>query len=148
MPDRAQASDDKAAITELLYRYAYLLDAGDLDAVAALFEHAEWRSDADTGVVRGSGAVRRIYDRVILYDGRPRTRHVISNVIVEVDASGAGAASSSYFTVFQGIEAGRPIEVIIAGQYRDRFEKVDGEWRFALRTFVVELTGDLRRHFR
>lgn len=42
---------------------------------------------------------------------------------------------------------GEPISVIIAGQYRDRFERADGGWRFAERMFVVDLVGDLSRHF-
>ncbi len=32
---------DVDAITALLHEYAFRLDAGDLDGVAALFEHAE-----------------------------------------------------------------------------------------------------------
>ena len=36
--------DDVTAITALIHEYAERIDAGDLDGVAALFEHATWGS--------------------------------------------------------------------------------------------------------
>jgi hypothetical protein len=41
-----------------------------------------------------------------------------------------------------------PLQPIIAGQYRDRFEKVDGGWRFTERVIHPDLIGDLSRHMR
>jgi hypothetical protein len=57
------------------------------------------------------------------------------------------AAAECCFTVLQRVDAGDPIEFILSGRYIDRFERVAGVWRFADRFFVVDLTGDLARHF-
>jgi hypothetical protein len=38
--------------------------------------------------------------------------------------------------------------VVITGRYRDRFDKVDGTWRFADRAVVIEQVGDLSAHLR
>jgi hypothetical protein len=39
-----------------------------------------------------------------------------------------------------------PLQPIAASRYHDRFEKVDGTWRFADRVFVSHLIGDLSAH--
>ncbi len=136
--------DDADAIRSLLHSYAELLDAGDLDGVAALFEHATWRSSSRTDVLRGSEQVRDAYRGVILYDGVPRTRHVITNVTV-VCADAPVAASRCYFTVLQSAP-GLTLQPILAGRYHDEFERVDGEWRFTDRLILPDLIGDLSHH--
>lgn len=134
-------------VAALVHEYARRLDDGDLDGVAALFEHATWRSPATGQNLRGREQVRRVYDRVVLYEGSPRTKHLITNL--SVDLVGDDSASAScYFTVLQGVVPGQPIEVILSGRYLDRFEKVDGSWRYADREFITDLVGDLSRHFR
>ena len=40
---------DRDEITALVYRYAELLDGGDIDGVVALFADATWRSAATGG---------------------------------------------------------------------------------------------------
>ena len=139
---------DRAEIEALVHAYAQRLDDGDLDGVAGLFEHATWRSDTTGQALRGVDEVRRVYDRVVLYDGKPRTKHVITNLVVEVAEDRTTASARCYFTVLQGIVPGEPIQVILAGRYVDRFEKVDAGWRFADRLFVTDLVGDLSRHYR
>jgi hypothetical protein len=76
-------------------------------------------------------------------DGTPHTRHVTTNLVVDVD--GDAAASRSYFTVFQAVP-GLPLQPIIAGRYHDRFVRVDGTWRFSARRMIVDLVGDLSHH--
>lgn len=137
-------STDEHAVTALIHFYAELLDRGDLDGVAALFAHATWRSAGRKEVLRGVDQVRRAYDGVILYDGVPCTKHVISNVTVVCDGSRV-ASARSYFTVLQA----RPdlaLQPIIAGRYHDEFEKIDGEWQFSDRLIIPDLVGDLSRH--
>lgn len=138
---------DLEDITALVNSYADLLDGGDLDGVAALFADATWRSAATGAPLRGAD-VRKVYDRVVLYDGVPRTKHLLTNLTIAVDASGDTANGQCYFTVLQGVVPGEPIQVILSGRYVDRYRKVDGGWRFADRLFVTDLTGDLRAHFR
>lgn len=140
--------DPHIEITALVHEYTRRLDAGDLDGVAALFADATWRSAADGAVHRGTAEVRRVYDRVRLYDGgTPRTRHLITNLTIELEPEADAATAHCFFTVLQGVEPGRPIQVILSGQYHDRFARVDGRWRFADRLFTADLVGDLRGHF-
>jgi len=138
---------DRAAITALVYRYAELLDTGDLAAVAELFAHATWRSEATGEVRRGIAEVSEVYDRVRLYGGTPRTKHLITNLVIDMAPDGRSATARCSFTVLQGVEPGEPIQAVLSGRYLDRFEKPDGRWRFSDRQFVVDLVGDLRRHF-
>jgi 3-phenylpropionate/cinnamic acid dioxygenase small subunit len=134
-------------ITALVHEYARRLDAGDLDGVAALFEHATWRSTETGQTLEGTERIRRVYDRVVLYDGSPRTKHLITNLDVELLDTDT-ASAHCYFTVLQGVVPGQPVDVILSGRYVDRFEKVGGSWRFADRLFVTDLIGDLSRHFK
>lgn len=138
---------DRLAITDLLYRYAELVDAGDYDGVAALFEHGAIGSVGTDHVDAGVEAVlARYIDWTKRHaDGTPRTKHVTSNVIVELGADGVSATARSYFTVLQQTDV-IPLQPIIAGRYEDRFERVDGMWRFVHRQMIPELVGDLRDH--
>jgi ketosteroid isomerase-like protein len=141
--------DDHGAITTLIHEYAERLDGGDLDGVAALFEHAAWRSPGRDAPLRGAAQVRRGYEGVILYDdGTPATKHVITNVTVDIDAAAGTARAGSYFTVLQA-RPDLPLQPILTGRYHDRFERGDGgRWRFAARTILPDLIGDLSRHLR
>jgi 3-phenylpropionate/cinnamic acid dioxygenase small subunit len=137
--------DDARAIENLVYAYAERVDAGDLAGVAELFRHG--RIQASPGIVfEGAEQVRGMYDRSTrLYDdGTPRTRHVTTNVAVEVDDTGTGTARS-YYTVLQQTDE-MPLQPIIAGHYHDTFHRVDGSWCFDTREMFVDLTGDLSHH--
>ena len=135
------------AIARLIHTYAERLDLGDFAGVARLFEHATYRSSAG-GHYQGAAAVREVLDRLVrLYDGVPRTKHVMSNVIIDVDEGAGTAQSRTYFTVFQAT-LDVPLQAVICGRYHDRFERVDGAWRFADRFIQIDLTGDLRGHLK
>jgi ketosteroid isomerase-like protein len=136
---------DVEAIRALVHEYAERIDAGELDAVAALFSHGTWSSPGRGMPLRGAEQVRRAYDGVILYDGVPCTKHVISNVTIEIADDGVTATARSYFTVLQA-RPDFPLQPIIAGRYHDRFERVDGAWRFADRQIIPDLIGDLSQH--
>ncbi len=136
---------DVDEITALVHEYAFRLDRGDLDGVAALFANAELRSTRHDRVRRGSAEARELYDAVILYDdGTPGTVHQLTNVTVTVDRPTAGARS--YFTVLQ--VTGQGLHPILVGEYRDRFAVVDGRWEFTERIFDPRLFGDLSKHMR
>jgi 3-phenylpropionate/cinnamic acid dioxygenase small subunit len=91
--------------------------------------------------------VRRAYEGVLLSEGRPSTKHVITNVTVEVAGDGATAHARSYFTVMQA-RPDLPLQAIICGRYHDTFARAAGGWRFADRLILPDLIGDLSRHLR
>ena len=140
-------TDDVETIRALIHEYAERIDTGDLDGLAALFTHGTWSSPGRGTPLRGAEQVRHAYDGVILYDGIPSTKHVISNVTIEVADDGATATARSYFTVLQA-RPDFPLQPVIAGRYHDRFERADGRWRFADRQIIPDLIGDLSRHLR
>jgi hypothetical protein len=140
------ATDDDEAVRALIGAYAERLDAGDFDGVASLFSNGEFRSARGGAPRVGTGAVRAMYEPVIRYaDGTPRTRHVLGNIVVTVDATARTAVGRCTFTVFQQVD-GEPLSAVLAGRYHDRFVQVDGRWCFAERVVHPDLMGDLRMH--
>jgi hypothetical protein len=79
-------------------------------------------------------------------NGTPHTKHVTTNLMVNVDEEAGTATARSYFTVLQALPDSLALQPIIAGRYHDRFEKVDGAWRFSERRMLVDLVGDLSQH--
>jgi hypothetical protein len=137
---------DSDAIAALIYAYAERLDGGDLEGVAQLFAHATLRNDGRPEVFRGSDAVLAVYRLILtLYDGKPCTKHVTTNLAIEVDEQRGTAAAHSYYTVLQA-RPELPLQIIIAGHYHDRFARIEGAWCFTDRLIFVDLIGDLRFH--
>ena len=141
---------DETQITNLLYTYAELIDTGDLEGAAHLFDHARVKmisgGDGD-GTVDSAQLLQTWHAFIVLYpDGTPRTKHVITNPIVEVDEEAGTATCRSYYTVIQQTD-GFPLQPVIAGRYHDRFERVDGTWRWSWRDYsLIDLVGDMSRH--
>jgi len=136
------------AVRALVVAYAERLDAGDLDGVAALFEHAVVRA-ARTGIeLVGRDAVRGMYDPVIRYDnGTPHTQHVLANVEVHVDEDAGTATSHCVFTVWQATPTDG-LRPVLTGRYDDSFVAVGTDWRFTERIIHADLLGDLSAHMR
>lgn len=141
-------ASDSEAIAALIYSYAERVDAGDLEGVARLFHHSTFRSDRRPDVRRGTEELLEVFrSTVALYDGEPCTKHVTTNLIIEVDAGSSGASARSYFTVLQA-RPELPLQIILAGRYHDRFERTAGTWHFTDRLVLVDLLGDLRFHLK
>ncbi len=140
-------SESKEAILRLMNTYCYRIDDGDLDGFASLFENANFEIVSDPyGPLHGTEAVREMVNNVTLYDGKPLSKHVLTNVSIEVDEANGQATAQSYITVFQAVPPDFPLQAIFIGHYRDRFEKAGSEWRFAARSISPDLIGDLSRH--
>ena len=142
------ASTDAREIENLLAEYAELIDAGDFEGLGTLLADASFGGEAQ-GSVTGADAIASLFRRTVqVYeDGTPRTKHVTTNVHIEVDAAAGSARARSYVTVFQALP-GLPLQPIVAGRYRDRFERRQGHWRFVERRFVTDLVGDVSCHLR
>jgi ketosteroid isomerase-like protein len=138
---------DREEITALVYRYAELLDGGDIDGVVDMFADATWRSDATGEVRRGREQIKSVYERVMLYDGTPKTRHLMTNLTIELVEGADDASGRCSYTVVQGIDVGSPLRAILNGRYHDRYRRGRNGWQFADRLFIVDLVGDLSRHF-
>jgi len=136
-------ADSAGQITALVYRYCELFDTGRFDEFAAQFEHGQWHK---AGL--GAAAARRwIDDHVHVHDELPRTKHVTTNLTVDVDEDAGTATARSYVTVLQALPD-FPLQPIFAGRYRDRFTLVDGCWRWTRREVIGDLYGDVSHHVR
>jgi 3-phenylpropionate/cinnamic acid dioxygenase small subunit len=135
------------AITTLMYRYAECVDAADFEGIGALFARGRLTTRGLPGAIEGADAVRDLYrgTNKVHANGTLMTRHLTTNVIVDVDEDTGTATARSSFVVFQATPA-VPLQPIVAGRYRDRFTRVDGEWWFAEREMGVEQFGDVSDH--
>jgi 3-phenylpropionate/cinnamic acid dioxygenase small subunit len=140
-------SADKLAITELLYRYAELIDAGDFEAVGRLLGRGNFMgvAGADNIAALFASTTRRYPE----HGNTPRTRHLVLNPIVEVAADRTATARST-FCVVQNTET-VPLQPIVVGRYFDRFScdpGIPAGWHFTERKVAVEMVGDVSAHLR
>lgn len=128
-------------ITELLYRYAELIDAGDFDGVGALLGRGNFMG------VAGAEAIATLFAtttrRFPEHGNRPRTRHLVLNPIVDIDADSASARST--FVVVQQTDT-VALQPIVVGRYADTFARDEHGWYFTERTVDVEMIGDISDH--
>jgi hypothetical protein len=139
--------DHRGEIENLLYTYQERLDAGDLEGMAALFEHAVVGGGEGQLSMRGSAEVLALFRQIfrIYEDGSPHTTHTTVNPIVHVDEAAGTATCRSVYVVYQSTPD-LPLQPVITGTYHDSFELVDGAWRFTERVYGVTLQGDLHAH--
>ncbi len=119
-----QALLDEAAITRMILDYAAWNDAGDWDAVAALYvpEGRMSRPVAPDDFIEGADAI------LAAFKARPprTTRHICANIRVDVAVDAATA--SSQILLFTA--AGQPP---LVGSYADRLVRTAEGWRFVER---------------
>ncbi|HEU4429603.1 MAG TPA: nuclear transport factor 2 family protein [Myxococcota bacterium] len=147
-------------IERLIYGYAEALDDGDLARIRELFAHAEVIPQPGW-VVRGGDAVAEMFaTHTIFYDAngpadpwapgaKPHTRHVVTNLVIDVADDFRSASAKSYVIVFQA-RPDLPLQPVFRSRYRDRFVCEAGVWRFAVREMVHDEfgAGDTSRHLR
>ena len=139
-------SESAVAITNLLYRYCELMDSGALGEAAALFRHARIK----VAGLDGEAELLEVWRRYVrIYPcGTPRTKHIVSNPIIEIDAQANRAEVRSYYSVYQAT-GDLPLQLIAAGRYYDEFERVEGVWRFSYRDYsMLDLKGNLEHHLK
>jgi 3-phenylpropionate/cinnamic acid dioxygenase small subunit len=140
-------STDKLEITELLYRYAELIDAGDFDGIGRLLARSTFGGPA-SGSVSGADNIAKLFAmttrRYPEHGNTPRTRHLVLNPVVELSGDGT-AATRSTFCVMQDTET-VPIRPIVVGRYYDAFARDDQGWYFTERKVDIQMIGDVSAH--
>ena len=141
-------STSATEICNLLYRYAEAIDEDRLEDAAALFRHARIETGA-AGPLDADGLLALWRKILVIHPcGTPRTRHLVTNPILDIDDAAGTARVSSCFTVLQATDD-FPLQIIASGRYRDRFARIDGEWYLVERDYrQLDFTGDLSRHLR
>ncbi|MFE7035084.1 nuclear transport factor 2 family protein [Streptomyces sp. NPDC057621] len=135
-------------IENLIARYSHLVDEGDFERFGALFENADFVSGEVS--LRGGKAVEELIGaRLVVHDdGTLRTRHITTNILIEIDEDDDSAEARSYYSILQAVPGLLPLQMVAAGRYHDRFERRDGTWSFARREVTIDFTGDTRYHLK
>ncbi|HXL94832.1 MAG TPA: nuclear transport factor 2 family protein [Streptosporangiaceae bacterium] len=146
-------------IRNLIHRYAEGIDTGRFEIWEELFKQAEIYftiGDSEPTLLATGGDLSVMTQGIIIYgDGTPRTRHIVSNTIIEVDEAGVKATARSYNTTLQQVPD-RPIEIIATARYFDSFELAGNAWHFTQRIIRHsaidgvnrDFTGDMSHHVR
>ena len=134
----------KAAIAELITRYAALNDAADWEAVAALYveEGRMSRPIAPDNFIVGRRAILEAFR------ARPArvTRHIVVNILVTLEGEARASATSQIllFTGKASESGGLPAlssPVPLIGSYRDRLVHAEQGWRFVERRGSLDFSA-------
>jgi uncharacterized protein (TIGR02246 family) len=119
--------EDRLGISDLFTRYTCALDAGQVDTIVDCFTEDGALVSPAVGTHRGRPAIRAFAERFSRYQaGGSQLRHVISNLMMQVD--GDRAHATCYLTVF--LTRDGKSRLLAPGQYDCELRKTDGVWRF------------------
>lgn len=119
-------------ITRLIYTYCQRLDAADFEATAEFLEHAIWHFSPETSLHGRDEKRGWLRDNLQVHSDGLGTRHMVTNVLVDVADDGQTASAVSYVHLTQVTE-GFPLQLLSQARYDDRFalvprvEAVDAE---------------------
>lgn len=133
-------------IPNLIYRYANAIDAADFDGAAAMFDHGHVIVNGQE--IKGAKNIKAMWESWIrLYsDGTPRTRHIITNPIIELSDDEKTATCCAQWTVLQATDE-LPLQPIATGRYHDRFAIIDGAWSYTEKEYLqTDLVGNTSGH--
>ena len=136
-------------IERLMYRYARCVDLARWDELGELFAHGQVRASTSDDVSRGATEVANLWASVnkVHGDGTLRTRHLLTNIMIDIDEDAGTATAEAYFMVFQATDR-TPLQPIAGGRYTDRFKRLDGVWWFDEMFIQVDQVGDVSDHLR
>lgn len=147
------ALSDGDHLRNLLGRYCERVDAGDWDGVGALFSDGRLATEDGTLLAAGAEEIAAFYRGIThLHEGSPRTKHLVADVVIDLEAGGDHAVVRSSYLVLQAVDGALALQPIVAGRYVDTFHRAadrgEGGWMWRERRFTVDLTGDLSSHLR
>ena len=122
----------REACQRLCLDFAAHADAGDADALAALFVE-DGVFDRLGQVSKGREAIRAVIA------ARPAdvwTRHYCSNIRIDLASDGQSASGQGYFLLFRGPKGSTDHQIVHA-EFRDTFAPTTAGWRIASRNVVV-----------
>ena len=113
----------KAAITELLARYALTVDSGDAAGFAALFtENAVWEWPAVNLAYRGRKSIEAL--AAAIEANIPGAYHMQTHPVIDV--SGDSARSVCQFVAY--LSRPEQIYTLMTGRYKDELVLQNGRW--------------------
>ncbi|WP_438985489.1 nuclear transport factor 2 family protein [Aequoribacter sp.] len=140
-------SNPAIEIPNVLYRYGMCIDEAKFAEAAALFRHGHIALGGDVQISDPDKIEALWRSMVKTYDcGTSRTRHIITNPIIELADDALSAVVHSCWTVIQQT-ADFPLQMVASGRYRDEFHVIDGQWWFKEKAYLgIDLQGDMSAH--
>ena len=93
-------SDDRSQIENLMASYCRIYDSGDFESYGEVFRHGAIGNSVSS--LKGAAEVTAHHRKnCLLYDGKPNTRHVTTNISIEIGTDGKTASAKSYVIVYQ-----------------------------------------------
>jgi 3-phenylpropionate/cinnamic acid dioxygenase small subunit len=128
---------DRAAIQDLLVRYAHCVDRRDLEGVAACFTaDAEYRGSLGDGTIEN--ALVALRDRMARYES---TMHLLGNQLIEID--GDRARSETYAIAHHRLNNDGDRRTLTVGvRYADDLVRREGRWVICRRVVHMEWERD------
>jgi 3-phenylpropionate/cinnamic acid dioxygenase small subunit len=139
---RVQALEDRAAINDLIIRYAEAVDNRDNDALISCFTDDAEATFAGVAVPGRGGTAVVAFLNSLGDEGPPampiKTSHLFTNVVIRLEGDEADArCRASVYSV-----RGEPEEIRVRGvSYRDRMRRTPDGWRISNRTHSVAWEG-------
>ncbi|MCW3843351.1 nuclear transport factor 2 family protein [Micromonospora yasonensis] len=134
---------DRAEISELVHRYAHLVDNREIGAVAELFMDAGVLvlpdPPAELGPVRQYAGRAQIVRALRSLSGIPVTLHAVLGLVVDPD--GAGGAVGSVAGAAHHVSDrpdGTTADLVWYLRYADTYRREDGRWRIFRRALQIE----------
>lgn len=131
------------ACERLVYAYSRALDLGDMNAAADLFvEHGSMaRPMMPDKVVQGREAIRA---GLLTRPKTLLTKHLATNVMIDVDGptTAHGVSCLTMISTTPPADASPPYVSagpVWFGEFRDRFVRVDGDWKFLERLGSIQM---------
>jgi len=133
----AAAAGDYEGVRQVLSRYCFALDSGNLDELSLLFHRqADFSVSFENGLKHnGRDTIHSWYAR--FFQERPRQFHHMRHKLFEplITISGKTATTSTYFDSEAKDTSGQ-IQ-LISGRYDDSLVKEGSQWFFKERTITV-----------
>jgi hypothetical protein len=125
----------KQAITEVIHRYCRGMDRMDKALTLSCWHPGGTDDHAPLYWGSAEGFVEWLWP---VHAEMPATRHVVSNILIDLDGDRAGAETywSLVLRVPRGAEA---YDIIAGGRYLDRFECIDGIWAIRHRSSLMDV---------
>jgi uncharacterized protein (TIGR02246 family) len=127
--------EDRDEIRQLIARYCHLVDTHQTQAWVSLFSEDALLVIGDRRT-QGHDALTALCNGLVaLYEKQPM-RHVVDNVVVDVD--GDVATAQSYLQI---VSPGSPPVFMQSGRYHDQLRRADGRWVFTERYMEPDITS-------
>jgi 3-phenylpropionate/cinnamic acid dioxygenase small subunit len=127
---------DKDQIRDVLYRYARAVDRKDVELLKSCY-HPDSTDAHWTFIGNGLEFAEEILQPHQM-GNVPLFKHLITNILIEIEGERAFCESSYLFTQTLAVTATRRARYSNEGRYLDVFERRHGEWRILRRLLVPE----------